>query len=197
MEPHSQQLLDSDDSVLIAIDVQTVFLDKIPPGDAERIVERVSWLVELAQWRQVPVVATAERAASQPLAPQVMAALGDHVDVVDKSVFGLADQAETMAAVEQIAPGRATAVLVGLETDVCVLHSALGLLRRGFRVAVVVDAIGSPSPGHEIGMERLRAAGVVMVDTKGLFYEWLRSIDEVDRLHRERPNMRAAISMQL
>ncbi len=117
-----QQLLDADDSFLVAIDVQTVFLDKIPFEEAARLVERVAWLIELARWRGVPIVATAERAGSQPLAAPVAAALGDDVEVTDKSVFGLADQAETLAAVERSRIGRSTAVLVGLETDVCVLH---------------------------------------------------------------------------
>ena len=53
--------------------------------------------------------------------------------------------------------GRKTAVLVGLETDVCVAHSALGLLGHGYQVAVVADATGSPGTAHGFGLER--AAG--------------------------------------
>ncbi len=65
------------------------------------------------------------------------------------------------------------------------------------RVAVVLDAVGSPEPGHQLGMERMRAAGLTVVDTKGLFYEWLRTLEQVDRFHRELPHMRAALSMPL
>jgi nicotinamidase-related amidase len=68
-------------------------------------------------------------------------------------------------------------VLVGLETDVCVAHSALGLLDRGYRVAVVRDATASPGEAHEAGIDRMRSAGAIVVTTKSLYYEWLRTVE--------------------
>ena len=127
----------------------------------------------------------------------VREALPADVGLVDKRVFGLVDQPETMASFAIAAGERKTAVLVGLETDVCVLHSALGLMALGYRVVVVVNAVGSPAPGNELGLARLRSAGAVLVDAKGLFYEWLRTVDEVDRFHRDLPHMRAAARSKL
>ena len=69
-----------------------------------------------------------------------------------------------------------TTVLVGLETDVCVAQSALGLAAAGYRVAVIDDACGSPAPNHAAGLRRLRDAGVVVTNTKGIFYEWVRDL---------------------
>lgn len=181
-------LIDGDDSVLIVIDVQDVFLDKLPAQDSERVLNNVCWLVRLAAWRQVPLVVTAEELQQQPLAEKLLEALPAGTRVFDKHVFGLAHQADTLAAVEQ--GGRKTAVLIGLETDVCVLHSALGLLERAYRVAVVTDATGSPAPGHELGLSRMQSAGVIIVNMKGLFYEWLRTVEAVQRFHRELPDMR-------
>jgi nicotinamidase-related amidase len=94
--------------------------------------------------------------------------------VYNKMVFGLADQPDILAAVEKI--GRKTAVLVGLETDVCIAHSALGLLQKGYQVVAVSDATASPDSGHEIGLERMRRAGIVLVTVKSLYYEWLRTV---------------------
>ena len=73
--------------------------------------------------------------------------------------------------------GRRTAVLTGFETDVCVAQSALGLLDEGYRVAVVVDATGSPREMHGHGLRRMRDAGVVAIHAKGLYYEWIRSLE--------------------
>ena len=59
-------------------------------------------------------------------------------------------------------------------------HGAIGLLQKGYKVAVVSDASASPGNAHEIGLERLRSAGVVISSVKSLFYEWLRTVERCD-----------------
>jgi hypothetical protein len=66
-------------------------------------------------------------------------------------------------------------VLLGLETDVCVAQSAIGLRERGLDARVVMDATASPGDAHEYGLERLRGAGVPLVSAKGVFMEWVRT----------------------
>ena len=70
--------------------------------------------------------------------------------------------------------------LVGFETDVCIAHSAIGLLQQEYKVAVVSDATASPGRSHEIGLERMRRAGVVISSVKSLFYEWVRTVERCD-----------------
>jgi nicotinamidase-related amidase len=195
MDPTNQSLIEAGDSLLLVVDVQPVFLDKLPPADRRRLVINVCWLIRLAAWAGVPVVATAEEATHHPMDADVFDALPRGTALFDKAVFGLADQPDIAEAVR--ATGRGTAVLVGLETDVCILHSALGLLDRGHRVVVVADAVASPAPHHELALARLRAAGATLVDRKGLFYEWLRTVAEVERFHRELPDMRALVDDDL
>jgi nicotinamidase-related amidase len=185
---NSYSLIDADDSVLLVIDVQDAFLDKLPRQDRTRLMNNVCWLVKLALWRQIPLLVTAEEFEKQPLAGELLDALPAGIRVFDKVIFGLAHQPDILAALEQT--GRKTAVLVGLETDVCVMHSAIGLLEQGYRVAVVTDATGTPAPGQEIGLSRMQSAGAILVNMKGLFYEWLRTIEAVKRFHGELPDMR-------
>jgi nicotinamidase-related amidase len=181
-------LIDADDSILIVIDVQGAFLEKLPQQDSERLLRNICWIVKLAQWKRVPLVVTAEEMDEQPLAGKLVDALPIDTRIFDKLIFGLADQPDILKAVEETA--RKTAVLVGLETDVCVMHSAIGLREQGYRVAVVIDATGTPAPNQEVGLERMRGAGVIFVNMKGLFYEWLRTVEAVKRLHDELPEMR-------
>jgi len=188
-------LIDADDSVLIVVDAQDAFLDKLPSQDSERLLNNVCWVVKLAQWKQIPLVVTAEEFGGQPLARKLVDTLPANTHVFDKVIFGLAGQPEILQAVE--GTGRKTAVLIGLETDVCVMHSAIGLLEKGYRVAVVSDATGSPAPGHELGLNRMQSAGVVIVNMKGLFYEWLRTVEAVGRFHSENPEMRGLAGIVL
>ncbi len=187
-EKISHSLLEADDSVLIVIDIQNAFLDKLPLQESERLLSRACWLIAVAQWKQIPIVVTAEEIHKQPLAPKLVQSLPAGAPLFDKASFGLARQPDILAAVGQT--GRKTTVLIGLETDVCVAQSAIGLIEQGYRVAVVADATGTPAHGQEIGLNRMRNAGAVIVSTKGLFYEWMRTVETVNRFHRECPNMR-------
>lgn len=184
VEPDHGRLIDVDDSVLCVVDVQPGFVDGIGDHAARHaVVDRIAWLVAAARALDVPIVVTEEESDrnGETVAP-VLAQLGLDQARHVKPVFGLAAVPEILAAVE--ASGRGTAVLVGLETDVCVSQSALGLLDRGHRVAVVHDATASPGQAHADGLARLRDAGAEIVATKGLYYEWIRTVERAHELSR-------------
>ena len=105
----------------------------------------------------------------------------------------LAGDPSIVEAIEQTR--RNTCVLVGLETDVCVAHSALGLMQRGHRVVVVDDATGSPGTGHEFGLQRIRESGGLVLSVKGLFYEWTRTVERASQFRREHPEVPASLSL--
>jgi hypothetical protein len=169
-------LIDADGSVLIAIDVQPPFLEKLPREDGQLLRNRICWLIGVAGWLRVPLIVTAEDIAREGgVDPQVALAMPAGIHVHNKMVFDLAADPAILAAVAQT--GRRMAVLVGLETDVCVAHSALGLLGRGYQVAVVADATGSPGAAHKVGLERVAGAGALVTSVKSLFYEWIRTVE--------------------
>jgi nicotinamidase-related amidase len=168
-------LFHRDTSCLVVIDVQQYFLNKLPAGLAGPLVERIAWSMRVARGLGIPIIATAEDIADNgTLVPALTALLPAATPIFDKLVFGLYDQADIRAAVE--ASGRSAFVLVGLETDVCIAHSALGLAVAGHRVAVIEDACGSPPPHHEAGLRRLRDAGILVTTLKGMHYEWVRDL---------------------
>jgi len=107
--------------------------------------------------------------------------------ILAKQVFGLANVPEILAAVQ--ASGRRTAILVGAETDVCVAQSAIGLRDRGFRVVVVTDATFSPSPMHDLGLRRVREAGVGLHHAKGVYYEWIQTLEAARTFRSEHPEL--------
>lgn len=177
--PHA--LLERDQSCLIVIDVQHYFLGKLPLHERRPLVERIAWVMRVARILGIPVIATAEDMAQDgPLVPELAAELPAGAAVFDKMVFGLMGQADIANAVA--ATGRLQCVLVGMETDVCIAHSAIGLMEAGYRVAVLSDATATPPPHHEPGLQRMAQAGVTITDTKGLYYEWVRDLATHDRV---------------
>ena len=177
-------LIDVDDSILVLVDVQENFLGKLPEAESAILLKRICWLTGVARWAGVPQVVMAEDISSNgPVPPAVAGKLAPGTPVHDKMHFGLAAEESILQSMRD--SKRNTAILIGLETDVCVCQSALGLLEQGYRVAVVADAVGSPGPDHAYGLQRMRAAGVVVVGLKDLFYEWMRTVQRSQQFHAE------------
>ncbi len=192
---HNSALIEIDDSILIVIDAQTAFTNKVLPDVAQSVIRNICWLIDVAAWCSIPLIVTAEDYDQQPLHPDVMQVLGPNQTVFNKSSFGLVGEPDIFDAITKL--NRKTAVLVGLETDVCVMQSALGLLQQEFRVVAVTDATASPNTNHQQGLARMQAAGVTLTSTKALFYEWLRTVDAVNAFHHANPDMRAKFGGQL
>lgn len=177
-------LVEARDSVLVVVDVQDAFLRKLPPAEADRIVRCTAWLVGAAGWLGVPVVVTAEDLArlGGPVG-EVARRLPPGTVVHDKRVFDLTAEPAIVRAIGDT--GRGTAIVAGLETDVCVAQSALGLVGLGSRVVAVADCCGSPAPAHQAGLDRMAAAGVLVLPLRSLLYEWLRTVETSRRFRAE------------
>ena len=185
-------LLQREDSILVVVDLQPKFwsdrLDKDDAAAVNNAVARASWLAGTAMALDVPAVLTEEEPARNgPTAVGVLLAVGRRAPVFSKPVLDLAACPEVMAAIE--ATGRKTAVVCGFETDVCVTQSAVGLMAAGYRVAVAVDAVYSPAGAHAFGLARLRDLGVELVHCKGVYYDWVRTLEVALAFEREHPDL--------
>lgn len=168
-------LLDRNRCCLAVIDVQAYFLTKLPLDQREPLVARIAWLMRVANALEIPILATAEDVQHDgPLVPELETLLPAGNLVFNKMIFGLHDQADIRAAVK--ASGRDQFVLTGLESDVCVSHSAFGLRDAGNQVAIAMDACASPPPHHALAMTRLANAGMTVTTVKGVYYEWVRDL---------------------
>ena len=170
-------LLDVNDSLIIAIDIQPSFVQKESKDGNNALLQRMCWVIKVANWLQVPLIVTAEDMPNNgSVSDKIAELLPFDTKIYNKMTFGLAAQADILEAVQQT--GRKTAVLIGYETDVCITHSALGLMDLGYRVVVVADATGSPGEAHQIGLERIHGAGGIIVSAKSLYYEWVRTVEK-------------------
>jgi nicotinamidase-related amidase len=168
-------LLDRARCCLAVIDVQAFFLDKLPLDQREPLLQRIAWLMRVANALGIPILATAEDIQHDgPLVPELEKLLPAGNLAFNKMIFGLHDQPDIRAAVKAL--GRDQFVLTGLESDVCISHSAFGLRDAGYQVTIASDACASPPPHHDLAMTRLAQAGMTVTTVKGVYYEWLRDL---------------------
>jgi len=165
-------MLDRANAVLLVIDYQDSLLAKIPRGD--EIVGRAVKLIRVFQALDAPVFWTEQyRKGLGPTRAAVAEALSGQ-SPVDKLTFGCFGVPEFAQAVERTQ--RRQLVLVGIETHVCVLQTALEALALGYAVRVVRDAAGSRAQeDYEAALARMQARGVEIVTMEMVIFELLRA----------------------
>jgi nicotinamidase-related amidase len=72
-------------------------------------------------------------------------------------------------------------IICGVEAHVCVLQTALDAQQAGCEVSVVVDAVSSRKAlDLDTALSRMAAAGVRLVTTEMVVFEWLGRADTAD-----------------
>ena len=165
--PHSTQMSAADTGLLV-IDVQEKLVPLIQGADV--LVRNIAFLLDAARLLQMPVQST----------EQYPRGLGATVPELAKRLAGRPDKVafsscDVPAVVQTFhREARPKVVLCGIETHVCVLHTALDLLALDFRVFVAADAVGSRYRiDHEIALRRLEQAGAVLTTAEGCAFEWI------------------------
>ena len=163
-------LMRAESSTLLVVDVQEKLLPHM--HEAERVLENCLWLVRVAHRLQVPVVASEQYPQGLgPTVAQLRAALENSV-VRQKVNFSCAGEPAIM---QLEAMARAQIVLAGTEAHVCVLQTALELRALGKQVFAVADAVSSRVPANrDLGLARMRDAGVQIVSREMVAFEWLK-----------------------
>lgn len=184
--------LDVADCVLVVIDAQPGFYgparDDVDRGLLATALARSAWVAGLASALEVPAVLTEEDAATNgPTSAAIRDAVPGTSPVLVKQVFGADANPDIDEAVRR--HGRGAVVMVGLETDVCVAHSAIGWRSRGLRTVVIHDAVYSAGAGHANGLARMISEGVELMSAKELYYEWLRDLPSVRAFDAAHPDL--------
>lgn len=162
------QAIEAARCVLVLVDYQARLMPAIDRGPA--VVAEALRLADVARLLDVPVLGTEQNPAG--LGPNVEAVRQRCVFTLAKSHF---DACADGLLEHLAATGRGEVVIAGCEAHVCLLQTALGLLRAQRRVWVVAGACGSRSAhDHALAMQRLARAGAGIVSTEMVVFEWLR-----------------------
>jgi nicotinamidase-related amidase len=169
--------LDRSRCLLLLIDVQERLTPHILDHDA--VVARCAALLDAASIFAIPCLAT-EHCADQigALVPLLRARFSAE-RIFAKAAFAATEHAAFMTLLRNCE--RSQVVVAGAEAHVCVLQTVLGMVGAGFDVFVVADAVGSRKtrqPDRDYALERMRAAGCVLLGTETALFEWAHRGDD-------------------
>lgn len=165
-------------TVLAVVDVQQRLIPAIP--DAASLLDRICRLADAAMILGVRRLLTEQYPKGLgPTAPEVA---GRMPQAIEKLSFSCCGNEAFLASLESEEPAKKAAiesvVVVGVETHVCILQTALDLLDRGFGVFVPVDAVASRHRiDHDAAIRRLEGSGAVLTTSESILFEWCRSAD--------------------
>jgi nicotinamidase-related amidase len=178
--------LSAADTGLLVIDVQEKLLPKIL--DAAALTRNIAFLIDAARVLDMPVQATEQYPKGLgPTVPELIGRLPMRPEKVAFSSCAAPSVVETFHR-----EARPKVVLAGIETHVCVLHTALDLLALDFRVFIAVDAVGARYRiDHDTALRRLEQVGAVLTTAEGCAFEWVGGaahprFKDVSRLVQER-----------
>ncbi|MBN9230054.1 MAG: hydrolase [Legionella sp. 40-6] len=177
-------LIDKNNSVLLLIDVQ----EKLTPAvmNPEQLVYNCAWLLRLAKKMQIPLLVSEQYTQGLGATVKELASLVQDEPHFDKRAFSCMSDKSFFTHCQQLQ--RKQCLLIGIETHVCVLQTAMQLKTYGYEVFVLVDATSSRKmDDYQFGLKRMEQAGVHLVTREMVFFEWLRTSADADfkQLSRE------------
>jgi nicotinamidase-related amidase len=98
---------------------------------------------------------------------------------LQKMTFSCCSSEELMAALQE--KNIRQVAVVGIETHVCVLQTALDLLANNYQVHVVRDAVSSRHElDHQTALQRLQHAGALVTTTEAVLFELMVRADTAE-----------------
>lgn len=168
-------LLNSDNSLLIIVDLQTKLSAVMPAEMANLTTVNTTRLIEAANTLDIPMLVTEQYPQGLGATEEVISnSFSLSTPIFDKTGFSCCASAEFCEALQT--SERKQVILVGQETHVCILQTALELLQRGHQVFVVADAVSSRNSEHKTNaLQRMQQQGVTVTNYESVLFEWLKT----------------------
>lgn len=170
--------LDPAECVVILVDVQERLAAAMPAAHVAEVTRAATILIEAARLLGGRVVATEQypQGLGRTLAPIAALLAEMKAPTVAKLAFSASDEpAFQRELVGEGATPRA-AVVLGMETHVCVFQTARELASRGLMVHVPIDGVASRREDHRAaGLSLCRDAGATLTTAETIAFDWLRS----------------------
>lgn len=162
------------DTLLVCIDMQPVFIRAVAEGD--RVQKRCEFAVAAAHGLGIPVLFTEQVPEKLGATAPALRALAPDAPALGKRSFsalgdaGIQEFVFRDSAVEHI-------LLCGIETSVCVYQTAVTALQHGLHVTILSDAVSARRVDDApVCLDALVRAGAHVLPSETVFYSILRDV---------------------
>jgi len=163
-------VLDKSEAVLVIVDIQEKLAAVM--SERQKVIDNCLHLIELSRLLKIPVIVNEQY--PKGLGPTVIELREAFLsyEPLEKMTFSCCGGPVFPDKLALL--GRKKIMLVGMETHVCVLQSCIGLLKEGYHVHAVSDAMCSRTKGNfKTGIRFMRDAGAVETSTETALFQLL------------------------
>lgn len=162
------------DTQLVIIDIQGKLSQIV--HESERVLYNSRIMIEGCRLLGIPIVwleqLPEKLGATHPSIAEVLTGLSP----IAKSCFSAYANASFVEQLES--NNRKQVVLIGIETHICVYQTAVDLLRNGYEVFVIADAVSSRKADNKaIGIEMIRHEGAKILSTEAVLFALMRTAE--------------------
>jgi hypothetical protein len=167
-------MLSHDEAGLVVMDVQGKLAQLM--HDKEALFRNLGIAIKGARVLKVPIFWIEQNPGGLgPTVPAIAGLLAGQRPLAKMS-FSACGSASFMSDLR--ASGRTRILLAGIEAHVCVYLTAADLLRHGYEVEVLADAVSSRAPENKrIGLAKAQALGAGLTCTETVLFEMLGSAE--------------------
>lgn len=165
----SEYVATRENSLLLIIDFQQSMLKAIDSW--EEIARKVGQLIRSSNVLDIPILLTEQykKGLGETL-PELLQEI-DSPQIFQKEHFSACLEKNFIPTVQSFNIKKI--VVVGMEAHVCVLQTCLDLMKSGFQVHLVADAVASRvDENRDIAIDLLKQAGAVISSTEIVIFQW-------------------------
>jgi len=167
-----------DQSALVVVDFQDAILNTFAPPVIEQLKKQAALAIRMAKQLSIPIVVMEQYPRGLGATnEEIKALLGDDYRPFAKKIFSgwgvIGDRVAEL--------GRNHLLVMGIETHICVLQTAIDLLDQGYSVFVLKDAVGSRyTYDWETGCSLMERAGAIISSVQTVLFHYLEKAEGPD-----------------
>jgi nicotinamidase-related amidase len=159
---------------LIVVDVQGKLAQLM--YEKERLFSAIEVLIKAAKILNVPIIWSQQCPQSLGGTIPQIAELLAGIDPINKSEFSCCGCERFNTELTSL--GRQQVILCGIEAHICIYQTAVDLLRKGYDVTVVADAVSSrTAENKQTAIDRMKSEGVNISCVEIALFELLRTAE--------------------
>lgn len=171
---NTRHALTKENSLLLVVDIQERLSPTMDAHWLNATISQLGLLALYARLEKLPVILTEQYPRGLGPTRKDVLALLENIPYTrcEKNYFSCADDPTILAHLKKYPDKKI--ILTGMETHICILLTALGLVHQGFDVFVPQDAvIARKKDNHQNGLVLMQDAGAIITNTETLVFQMM------------------------